>query len=80
MVVVLGLVVSVSLDGAADYEIVELAKVTEPLAVVQPPGDNLRLFVLERNGQIRILPRAIPDDAYEVLPEPFLDLSKLPGG
>jgi glucose/arabinose dehydrogenase len=68
------------LAKAADYEIVELAKVSEPLALVQPPGDNLRLFVLDRNGPIRILQRATPNNPYKVLPEPFLDLSKLPGG
>lgn len=74
------MLVSASRVKAADYEIVELARVTEPLAVVQPPRDNLRLFVLERNGSIRILQRTSPNDPYKVLPEPFLDLSKLPGG
>jgi glucose/arabinose dehydrogenase len=74
------LIVSIPLATAADFEVEELAKVTEPISVVQPPGDNLRLFVLDRNGPIRILQRATPNDSYQVLSEPFLDLSKLPGG
>jgi glucose/arabinose dehydrogenase len=80
LVVVFSSIASMPMASAADYEIIELAKISEPLAVVQPPGDNLRLFVLERNGPIRILQRATPNDPYKVLPEPFLDLSKLPGG
>jgi glucose/arabinose dehydrogenase len=77
---IIGSLALIPVTEAADYEIIELAKVTEPLSVVHPPGDKLRLFVLERSGPIRILQRATPTDPYKVLPEPFLDLSKLPGG
>jgi glucose/arabinose dehydrogenase len=69
-----------SLSPAADFELTELAQVPEPLSVVQPPGDSLRLFVLERNGAVHILQRETPDSPFELLTTPFLDLSKLPGG
>ncbi len=65
---------------AAEFKFVELAKVPEPLSVAQPPGDQLRLFVLDRNGPIRVLLRDSPEASFELLDIPFLDLSKLPGG
>ncbi|MFK7851814.1 MAG: sorbosone dehydrogenase family protein [Akkermansiaceae bacterium] len=66
--------------AAANFELVELAQVPEPLSVDQAPGDSLRLFVLSRNGPIYVLKRATTDDTYELLEEPFVDLSKLPNG
>lgn len=65
---------------AADFELVELAQVPEPLTVAQPPGDNLRLFVLDRNGPIHVLQKNASDGSFKLLDTPFLDLSKLPGG
>ena len=44
---------------------------TEPLFVVSPPGDTGRLFIVEKNGLIRILDL----DSGQVLPTPFIDLS-----
>src|SRR5687767_5053764 len=42
---------------------------SRPVAVVQPPGDDQRLFVVEQTGKIKILRQGA------VLPTPFLDLS-----
>jgi glucose/arabinose dehydrogenase len=69
-----------ALGSAAEFEFVELAKVPEPLSVAQAPGDQLRLFVLDRNGPIHVLRRDSPEGSFELLGTPFLDLSKLPGG
>jgi glucose/arabinose dehydrogenase len=66
--------------SAADFELVEVGQVPDPLAVAQPPGDALRLFVLDRNGPIHVLRRETPDGSFKPLDAPFLDLSKLPGG
>jgi len=44
---------------------------SEPLFVVSPPGDTGRLFIVEKNGLIRILDL----DSGQVLPTPFIDLS-----
>lgn len=43
---------------------------TQPTYVAAAPGDDARLFVLERTGRIRVM------EDGELLPEPFLDLSE----
>jgi hypothetical protein len=43
----------------------------QPLFVVSPPADLVRLFVLGKNGRIDILDLA----TQQILPTPFLDLT-----
>jgi glucose/arabinose dehydrogenase len=45
-----------------------------PLYVTAPPGDNTRLFVVERGGAIKIVDLA----TQQVLPTPFLSLTGIP--
>jgi glucose/arabinose dehydrogenase len=49
---------------------------TEPLFVAAPPGDSLRLFIVQKNGQIRILNLA----TGTLNPTPFLTLTGLAAG
>ena len=42
---------------------------SDPVALVAPPGDTTRLFVVEKTGRVRIL------RGGALLPRPFLDLS-----
>jgi len=44
---------------------------TQPVFVCAPPGDTSRLFVVERNGAIKIIDLT----SGQVLPTPFLDVS-----
>ena len=43
-----------------------------PIAMAQPPGDNDRLFVLERGGLIRIIERK--GNTWKLREQPFLTL------
>jgi len=56
--------------GTAAVRLQEVASGLDfPLFLTAPPGDNARLFVVEKTGRIRIVRNGI------VLPVPFLDLS-----
>lgn len=62
--------------GTAEIRLQEVASGLDfPLYLTAPPGDNARLFIVEKTGRIRILRNG------SVLPAPFLDLSaKLSNG
>src|SRR4029453_411346 len=49
---------------------------TQPLFVTAPPGDSGRLFIVQKNGQIRILNLA----TGTLTPTPFLTLTGLAAG
>ena len=56
--------------GAAAIHLQEVASGLDfPLYLTAPPGDNDRLFIVEKTGRIRIVRNG------SVLPAPFLDLS-----
>lgn len=60
--------------GAADARAAKLKPVGEfdrPIYVTAPPGDDRRLFVVEREGTVRVIRKG------RVLPRPFL---RIPGG
>ena len=47
-----------------------VGELTRPILVTQPPGETERLFVVEKNGFVRVLQDG------ELLPDPFLDLEE----
>jgi Glucose / Sorbosone dehydrogenase/FG-GAP-like repeat/RTX calcium-binding nonapeptide repeat (4 copies) len=47
------------------------SNLVQPVFAISPPGDNARLFIVERTGFIRILDLA----TGQLLPTPFIDLS-----
>jgi glucose/arabinose dehydrogenase len=81
MVAALGLALVVScrsdsLSLAATIQLQEVASGLDfPVFLTAPPGDNDRLFIVEKSGRIRIV------KSGSLLPTPFLDLhSKLSNG
>src|SRR4029453_19511205 len=74
---------AISLSGLRAQMVVGLDAIrvasglTQPLFVTAPPGDSGRLFIVQKNGQIRILNLA----TATLNPTPFLTLTGLaPGG
>ncbi|MDQ4075650.1 MAG: PQQ-dependent sugar dehydrogenase, partial [Chloroflexota bacterium] len=60
-----------TLPDAPEIELVQVATgFVDPVAVVSPPDDTGRLFVVERTGLITII-----DEDGTVLDEPFLDIT-----
>src|ERR1043166_1942198 len=62
--------------GTDSVRLVEVATGLDfPLFLAAPPGDNSRLFIVEKTGRIRIVKNG------GLLPAPFLDLSaRVSGG
>ncbi|MGH2980656.1 MAG: PQQ-dependent sugar dehydrogenase, partial [Solirubrobacterales bacterium] len=58
-------------DGVGEVKLTEIGDFDEPLYVTQPPGESRDLYVVEREGTIRVV------DDGRVLPRPFLDVSDL---
>ncbi len=48
-----------------------VAGLTQPVAMVYPPGDTQRLFIVEKQGRIKILRNGV------IEPTPFLDISSI---
>src|SRR4030095_2900626 len=70
---------AISLSGLRAQMVVGLDAIrvasglTQPLLVTAPPGDSARLFIVQQNGQIRILNLA----TGTLNPTPFLTLTGL---
>lgn len=62
--------------GPASVRLVEVARdVGFPLFVTSPPGDQNRIFIVDKGGRIRIVKNG------SLLPQPFLDIAnKVSGG
>lgn len=57
-------------EPTAGLELIEVTReLTFPVDIAAPPGDQDRLFVVEKSGSIRILKQGV------LLPTPFLDIS-----